>query len=159
MILAIGIELALDVPIQRPHDADPRKHRRPAQRRDQHQRFHGGLPLRGHVFGLRELGDVGASVHQGDEPLPIRQRDRVLKTLSPSLGREVYRISMVLNSERSPSWLLTTISGRSRAEVVRSNEWAPRDSVTSDGRIATRIVESGKARASTRLCAPFNHRS
>src|SRR6266404_8828627 len=46
-------------------------------------------------------------------------------------------------------WLLTTISGKSLAKIVRSNEWTPRDSVTSDQRIAARIVESGNARAST----------
>ena len=34
---------------------------------------------------------------------------------SSSLGRDVDRISMVLNSERSQSWLLTTISGKSLA--------------------------------------------
>jgi hypothetical protein len=35
MILAFGIERALDVSVQRSHDADPRKHRRPAEIGDQ----------------------------------------------------------------------------------------------------------------------------
>jgi len=37
-------------------------------------------------------------------------------------------------------WLLTTISGKSLAKIVRSNEWTLRDSVTSAQRTATRIV-------------------
>jgi len=39
--------LHFDVPVERPHYADPREHRRAAQRRDQHQRFDCGLPFRG----------------------------------------------------------------------------------------------------------------
>ncbi len=49
---------ALDVAVQGSHDADARKHRRTARRRGQDQRFHGGLPFRGFVFGLGQLGDV-----------------------------------------------------------------------------------------------------
>jgi hypothetical protein len=56
------------------------------------------------------------------------------------------------------SWLLTAISGKSLAEVVRSNEWVLRDSIKSDTRTAAQIVESGKARASVRLHTPFNRR-
>jgi len=63
---------------------------------------------------------------------------------------------MGLNSERSPSQLLTTIAGKSLAKVVRSNEWVPQDAIKFDRRIAARIIESGKARASARFCAPFN---
>ena len=44
MVFAIGIEHALDVAVQRSHDADAREHRRAA--RDQDQGFHSGLPLR-----------------------------------------------------------------------------------------------------------------
>jgi hypothetical protein len=47
MTLPVGIEHPLNMPVQRPHDADPRQHRRPAQRRDQHQGFDCGLPFRG----------------------------------------------------------------------------------------------------------------
>jgi hypothetical protein len=46
------------VAVQRSHDADARKHRRAAERRDQDQSLHCGLPLRRRVFGFRELGDV-----------------------------------------------------------------------------------------------------
>jgi hypothetical protein len=37
---AIGVKHALDVTVQRSHDADPREHRRTSERCDQHQRFH-----------------------------------------------------------------------------------------------------------------------
>jgi len=47
VVFAIGIENPFDVAIQGRHDADPREHRRAAQRRDQHQRFDCGLPFRG----------------------------------------------------------------------------------------------------------------
>jgi hypothetical protein len=46
-VFPIGVENALDVPVERPHYANPREHRRAAQRRDQHQRFDCGLPFRG----------------------------------------------------------------------------------------------------------------
>ena len=62
---------------------------------------------------------------------------------------------MILNSECSQPWLLTTTSGKSLAKVVRSNEWVSRDSVTSVIRTAARIVEIRKDRASAGLCAPF----
>jgi hypothetical protein len=41
------------VAIERLHDADPRKHRRPAMRRDQDQGFHRRLPFLGLVLCLR----------------------------------------------------------------------------------------------------------
>jgi hypothetical protein len=44
--------------VQRSHDTDPRKHRRPAGRRDQDQDFHRRLPFLGFVFGFRKLRDV-----------------------------------------------------------------------------------------------------
>jgi hypothetical protein len=62
-----GIEHALDVAVQCPHDADACEHRRAAERRDQDQRLHGGLPLRSFVLGLRKLGDVGASILKRDQ--------------------------------------------------------------------------------------------
>ena len=52
MGLAIWIELANVVAVQCPHDADPREHRRAAQRCDQAQRFHARLPLWGRMLGL-----------------------------------------------------------------------------------------------------------
>jgi hypothetical protein len=49
--LAVWIELANVVPVQRPHDADPREHRRAAVAfGDEDQGFHRGLPFVGIVF-------------------------------------------------------------------------------------------------------------
>jgi hypothetical protein len=52
MGLAVRIELANVVTVQRLHDADPGKHRRSAVRRDQDQRFHRCLPFLGFMLGL-----------------------------------------------------------------------------------------------------------
>src|SRR5258708_6557943 len=75
MVFAIGIEHALDVAVQCPHDADARKHRRPARGRDQDQSFHGRLPVGSLVLGLRKLRDVVASVLERDKLATARQRD------------------------------------------------------------------------------------
>jgi hypothetical protein len=64
--LARCIERALSVTVQRLHDADARKHHWAALRRDQYQGFHRRLPFRRRVLRLRELGDVGARVLEGD---------------------------------------------------------------------------------------------
>jgi len=42
---AIGIELTHDMPVQRPEDANPRVHQRPAILWRLDQRFAGGLPF------------------------------------------------------------------------------------------------------------------
>jgi hypothetical protein len=55
MVFAIGIKHTLDVTVQSPHDADPRKHRWAARRRDQDQGFHRSLPFRGLVLALGSL--------------------------------------------------------------------------------------------------------
>jgi hypothetical protein len=53
MVFAIGIELARDVSVQCPHDAEARKHRRPAVAfGDQDQDFNGSLPFLELLFGL-----------------------------------------------------------------------------------------------------------
>jgi len=51
-ILARRIEHALDVTIQRPHDADACKHCWPVMFRNEQQRLHRGLPFVGIVFCL-----------------------------------------------------------------------------------------------------------
>ena len=84
MVFAIGIELANDMAVQRFHDADARHHCRTVEPRDKHQYFDCRLPFRRFVLGLRKLGDVGAGVLQGDEPLTVRQRDRVLERSFPA---------------------------------------------------------------------------
>jgi hypothetical protein len=50
VVFAIGIEHALDVTVQRPHNANAGEHRRAVQRRNEHQRLHCCLP-----FGLAEI--------------------------------------------------------------------------------------------------------
>jgi hypothetical protein len=56
-VFAIKIKLA-DVPaVQRPHDANPREHHRPAKRCDQDQGFHCCLPFCGLVLSVWQLRD------------------------------------------------------------------------------------------------------
>jgi hypothetical protein len=83
-ILAIGIEHPLDVPVQGPHDADARKHRRPAERHHQDQGFHRCLPLSGRVLGFRELRDVIAGILQRDELAAAGQRDGLVEWPFPA---------------------------------------------------------------------------
>jgi hypothetical protein len=74
MVFAIGIEDTLDVSVQRSHNADPREHRRAARCRDQDQRFHGCLPFRGLMLGLRRFRDVLAGIFERDKLAATRQR-------------------------------------------------------------------------------------
>ena len=62
--LARGIKFLNVAAVQRPHDADARKHRRATERRHQDQGFHRRLPFRGRVLGLRQLRDVVAGVFE-----------------------------------------------------------------------------------------------
>ena len=71
-LFARAIEHALNVPIERLHDADARKHRRAAERRHQDQRFHRRLPFRKLVNCLRKLGDVIAGIFERVELATIR---------------------------------------------------------------------------------------
>jgi hypothetical protein len=82
-VFAIRIEDALGVAVQRSHDADAREHRRAAERRDQDQRFHCRLPFCRRVFGLRKLGNVGASVLEGDE-LTALEKYRLIEFPRPT---------------------------------------------------------------------------
>lgn len=84
MLIAQCIERPFDVAVQRPHDADPRKHSWAAKLRGRDQGFHRSLPLRGLVFGLRQFGDVGAGVLQGYKLLATRQRDRFVECAMPA---------------------------------------------------------------------------
>jgi hypothetical protein len=60
------VEDALNVAVQRLHDADTCEHRGAAVRRDQDQGFHCRLPVSRRVLRLRKLGDVGPGVFEGD---------------------------------------------------------------------------------------------
>jgi len=53
-VFAIRIEHALDVAVERFHDADARHHCRTVDPRDKHQYFHRRLPFRRGVLGLQE---------------------------------------------------------------------------------------------------------
>jgi hypothetical protein len=86
-ILAVGIEHALNVAVQCPHDTNPRKHRRTAVLDHQHQRLDRGLPFRGVVLRLGKPGDLMGRVAQRDERLPVRQRDRFRKLALPTFAR------------------------------------------------------------------------
>ena len=84
MFLPIRIKHPLDVAVQRSHDTDPGKHRRPARCRHQDQGLHGCVPLGGLVLGLRQLGDVPAGVLEPDEPAAAGQRDWFIETTFPA---------------------------------------------------------------------------
>jgi hypothetical protein len=83
-VFAIGIEHALDVAVQRSHDADARQHRRPPVRRDRDQGFHCRLPFRRRGLGLRKLRDVFAGVRERDELATARQGDRIFERSLPA---------------------------------------------------------------------------
>jgi hypothetical protein len=83
-VFAIGIKVAGDVPFQCPHDADPREHRRPAVRRDQHQDVHCCLPFRGFMLGWRQSRDVVAGVLKRDKVTAARKRDRIVECPFPA---------------------------------------------------------------------------
>ena len=78
-IFARWVERLLNVSVQRPHDADPREHRRAARRRDQDQRFHRRLPFGGLMLRLRQLCDEVAGIFQGNEMAAARERDWIVK--------------------------------------------------------------------------------
>ena len=65
-LFARWIEDALNMAVQRSHDADARERRRAAARRHEDQSLHCRLPLRRRVLGFRKLGDVVARILQGD---------------------------------------------------------------------------------------------
>jgi hypothetical protein len=77
------VEHALDVTVQRLHDANLRKHRRAAGRSHQYQGFHRRLPFRRLVLGLRKLGDVVAGILQRDQRPAARQRNRFVEAAGP----------------------------------------------------------------------------
>jgi hypothetical protein len=70
MMLFARREHPLDVTVQGPHDADPRKHCRAADCRDQDQGFHRRLPLSGLMLGLWKLRNEFAGVLERDKWRP-----------------------------------------------------------------------------------------
>jgi hypothetical protein len=85
--LANSSKHPLNVLVQRSHDANPRKHRRPAETRDLDQSFHGSLPFRRRVIGLRQAGDVVAGIAQSHDLAPTGQQDRIIERASPDGNR------------------------------------------------------------------------
>jgi hypothetical protein len=84
MVLARRVEHALDVAIERPHDADARMHQEVATFGGADQASDGGLPLVELLFGLRKSGDVVSGIFEGDELSTIGQRDRIVERSLPS---------------------------------------------------------------------------
>jgi hypothetical protein len=66
-----------------PRHTDPRHHCRAVLFGDQDQAFHRCLPFRRFVFCLWQLGDVGPGVLQGDEPVAVRQHNRIVEATLP----------------------------------------------------------------------------
>jgi hypothetical protein len=75
--------IRFDVTVQCPHDTDPGEHRRAAKLGNKKQRLHRGLPFRGVVLGLGQLGGVFCRIPERDELATARQRDRVFKRSFP----------------------------------------------------------------------------
>jgi hypothetical protein len=68
------VEYALDVPVKRSHNGNPRKHRWPVLFSHQEQRLPRGLPFRRLLFGFGQLGDLGPGVFERDALATARQR-------------------------------------------------------------------------------------
>jgi hypothetical protein len=98
-VFPIGIENPGVVAVDRPHDADPRQHCRPATRRDEHQGLHRVLPLWRTVLCFRKLGDVIAGVLERDELAPAGQVDRIVEFAGPAFSNA--RASTELSAGRS----------------------------------------------------------
>jgi hypothetical protein len=84
VILAIGIEHALDVTVKRPHYADPREHRWAARLSHQNQSFHRCLPFWGFVLGLWKFHDVVAGIFERDEGSSALQLYRIIERTFPT---------------------------------------------------------------------------
>jgi hypothetical protein len=84
MVFPIRIEHPLDPAIQSPHDANPRKHRRTAQRRDQNQGFRRRLPFSGLMLGLRKLCDVVAGILERDKLAAAWERNWIVEQTFPT---------------------------------------------------------------------------
>jgi hypothetical protein len=84
MILAIGVEHALDVTFQCPHDANACKHRRSAKLHHEQKAFHCRSPFRRFVLSLWKLGDVIAGILQRDELASAGKRDWIFEWTFPA---------------------------------------------------------------------------
>src|SRR5712664_4033855 len=68
--------------------ADARHHGGPVELDDQEQGFDRGLPLLEQLFGLRKIGDVSASVFEGDKLATAGQENRIIERPLPALRHQ-----------------------------------------------------------------------
>lgn len=78
MFLGVGTERKRNVPIERFHKCDPRKHHVTAAAA-QHQRLDRCVPFRQIRFLLRQLGDVVGRVLQRQQLPVVRQNNGILE--------------------------------------------------------------------------------
>jgi hypothetical protein len=90
-VFPIGVEHALDVPVQRPNDADAGVHQWPATFCGHHQGLGRSLPFRELLLGLRQLHDVVGSVFEGEELAAAGQIDRIFEQPFPPCWRLMQR--------------------------------------------------------------------
>jgi hypothetical protein len=83
LVFARRVEHPFNVTVERSHHANSREHCRPIMFGNQHERLHCSLPFLGIVFSLRQLGDAKRHVALGDQPLALRQFDRLGKGAVP----------------------------------------------------------------------------
>src|SRR5258706_6075074 len=132
-VFPIRINLANEATVQGSHDADARKQRWPARRRDQDQGFHGRLPLLGLVLGLRKLRDVPAGILERDELVPARQRDWISEATFPrewpnSASTQFFTLSREPDSNSTPGhWVIYGSSNGFKGDPMgrkkRSASW------------------------------------
>ena len=84
MVLAIGIEHALDVAIERSQHSDTRVHNEIATFCSADQTRDSSLPFLKVLLSLRQLHDVIGSVLEGYELAPLGQRDRIVEWPLPA---------------------------------------------------------------------------
>jgi hypothetical protein len=102
------IERSLDVAVQRPHNADARKHRWPVTFCNQQQRPHRCLPFFGVVFCLGQFRDVERGVAERGQRF--------------ALARHVSKIEIPVTKEQLIVVAAPT-SSYSTSEVTGLNTW------------------------------------
>jgi len=83
MLFASWIKHPFNVPVQRPQDANPRVHERPATLGRHDQAHDRRLPFRQVLLGLRQTRDVVGRVPERDELATARQRDWIIERFGP----------------------------------------------------------------------------
>jgi hypothetical protein len=86
-VFAIGVEHALDMPVQGPQHTNPRMHQRPTAFGCHDQRFGRGLPYLQVLLRRRQLHDVAGSIFQRRELAMAEQVDRIFDARDQPLSR------------------------------------------------------------------------